>query len=155
MSFRITGLSPEPFIHLYGMDDATLRAQGVEPCIADSAPGYPDRITLCDAQPGQRVLLLNFVHQPADNPYRASHAIFVLEGATRAHDAVDRVPQALRVRPLSLRAFDRDDRMVDADIVDGIALEGLIERLLGQPRVAYAHAHYARRGCYAALITRA
>jgi hypothetical protein len=155
MNFRITGLSPELFVGLYGMDDATLRARGIEPCIADTAPGFPDRITLCDAQPGQRLLLLNFLHQPADNPYRASHAIFVLEGATRAYDAVDRVPQALRVRPLSLRAFDSDDRMVDADIVDGVAVEGLIERLLGQPRVAYVHAHYARRGCYAALIRRA
>ena len=155
MSFRITGLSPEPFIGLYGLDDAALRAGGVEACIADAAPGFPDRITLCDAQPGQRVLLLNYLHQPASNPYRASHAIFVLEGATRAFDAVDCVPQALRVRPLSLRAFDGDDRMVDADLVEGGAVEGLIERLLGQAGVAYVHAHYARRGCYAARIDRA
>ena len=30
------------------------------------------------------MLLLNYVHQPADTPYKASHAIFVREGAERA-----------------------------------------------------------------------
>lgn len=40
-------------------------------------------------------LLLNHVHQPADNPYRASDAIFVREGAVEAYDAADRVPAAI------------------------------------------------------------
>lgn len=45
--------------------------------------------------------------------------------------------------------------MVDADIVEGAAVEPLIERLLARPDTAYVHAHFARRGCYAALIRRA
>jgi hypothetical protein len=44
--------------------------------------------------------------------------------------------------------------MVDADLVDGREIEGLIGRLFGDPRVAYLHAHYAKRGCYAARIDR-
>jgi hypothetical protein len=133
MNFRISGLSAEPFRHLYGLSDETLRARGVERWVANAKQSLP----------------------PADNPYRSSHAIFVLEGATAAYSAVDAVPEVLRVRPLSLRAFDRDHRMVDADIVDGVDLEGLIRRLLERPSVAYIHAHYARRGCYAARIDRA
>jgi hypothetical protein len=39
--------------------------------------------------------------------------------------------------------------------VDGRALEGLIERLFDNQAVAYVHAHYAKRGCYAARIDRA
>ena len=42
--------------------------------------GFPDRIELRDAEPGERLILVNYVHQPADTPYRASHAVFVLEG---------------------------------------------------------------------------
>jgi hypothetical protein len=45
--------------------------------------------------------------------------------------------------------------MVDAGLVDGAALDGLIRRFFGNPDVDYLHAHYAKRGCYAARIDRA
>jgi hypothetical protein len=155
MSFRITGLDPAPFRPLYGVSETALAARGVIRAVADAKPGYPDRVTLTDAEPGETVLLLNYTHQGADTPYRASHAIFVREGARDAFDAVDIVPKALRIRPLSLRAFDTWRLMVDADLVEGEALEGAIETLLANPEVRYVQAHYARRGCYAARITRA
>ena len=44
--------------------------------------------------------------------------------------------------------------MIDADLVDGRELEGVIERLFANPATAYMHAHYATRGCYAARIDR-
>jgi hypothetical protein len=155
MSFRITGLDPAPFRHLYGLSDEELAARGASRCVADHKPGFPDRVELRDAEPGESVLLINHTHQPADTPYRASHAIFVREGAERAYSAVDVVPEPLRGRPISLRAFDGDHMMVDADLVDGRELESLIERLLADPKVSYLHAHYARRGCFAARIERA
>lgn len=155
MSFRITGLSPTPFLALYGLDDAALAARGVERVRVDASPGFPDRIELRDAEPGEHVLLLNHTHQPAATPYRSAHAIFVREGARTAFDAIDTVPDALRRRTLSLRAFDATHRMIDADLVEGPAAEGLIARLLQDPRCAYVQAHYARRGCYAARIERA
>jgi hypothetical protein len=40
-------------------------------------------------------------------------------------------------------------------VVEGAQVEPLIERLLGDARTAYVHAHYARRGCFAARIERA
>lgn len=155
MSFRILGLSPEPFAALYGLEDDALAARGARRVIADSTPGYPDRIEMRDAAPGEALLLVNHVHHDVANPYRASHAIFVREGATRRYDAVDEIPDVLRPRTISLRAFDRDDLMTDADLVDGRALEGAIARLLADGRVAYLHAHYAKRGCYAGRIERA
>ena len=108
-----------------------------------------------DLEPGETALLLNYTHQPADTPFRASHAIFVREGATTAYDAVDRIPDAIRIRPISLRAFDAGHMMVEADLVDGTDIEAAIERMLAQSGVAYLHAHYAKRGCYAARIDRA
>lgn len=155
MTFRITGLSAEPFRHLFGLPDAQLRKHGVMRYVVDKKPGYPDRIEVRDAEPGESVLLLNYTHQPADNPYRASHAIFVLEGARKTYDRVDEVPEVMRARPISLRAFDARDLMVDADVVDGRELEGAIERFFADTRVAYLHAHYAKRGCYAARVDRA
>jgi len=155
MSFRITGLDPAPFRHLYGLTDDELAAHGARRTIANAKPGFPDRVELRDAEPGERLLLLNYTHQPADTPYRASHAIFVREGAEQAYDAVDEVPKALRLRPISLRAFDGHGEMVDADLVDGRVLEAVIERLLDNSEVRYLQAHYAKRGCYAARIERA
>ncbi len=45
--------------------------------------------------------------------------------------------------------------MVGADLTSGGDLKALIERLFANPAAAYIHAHYAKRGCYAARIDRA
>ena len=45
--------------------------------------------------------------------------------------------------------------IVDADVIDGTKVESLVERLLGNPKVAYIQAHYAKFGCFAARIERA
>lgn len=154
MHFRIRGLPAARFLPLAGLSDEELGAQGIHRRLVDAHPGYPDRVALRDAEPGERVLLLNYVHQPAASPYRASHAIFVVEGEGDTFDEVDTVPDVLRRRVLSLRAFDAADLIVDAGLVDGREVEGEIARLLAQPAVRYVHAHYAKYGCYAARIDR-
>jgi hypothetical protein len=152
MSFRTLGLPAAPFRPLFGLSDEALARRGARRVVADAAPGFPDRISLRDAEPGERLILLNYVHQDADTPYRASHAIFVAEGAEETYDRIDTIPAALLIRPLSLRAFDAAGEMVDADLAQGDGLEETIRRLLAGPDVAYLHAHFARRGCYAARI---
>jgi len=154
MSFRVTGLSPEPFRPLFGLPDEELARRGARRYVADG-PGFPDRIEISDAAPGETLLLVNYLHQPAATPYRASHAIFVREREVAPTDVVDDLPPAMRARPLSLRAFDAEGLMVDGDLVDGAEAERLIERFFADPAVAYVHAHYAKRGCYAGLIERA
>lgn len=154
-SFRIRGLAPQPFQPLYGLSDAELQQRGVLRVAVTEPHTAPDRIELRDAEPGETVLLLNHEHLPVDSPYRSRHAIYVREGATQAFDAVDTVPEVMRRRLLSLRAFDAAGMMLDADVVEGTQAEPLIQRLLALPEVAYLHAHYARRGCYAARIERA
>ena len=154
MSFRITGLAPEPFQHLFALSDAELAARGAVRRIADRTPGFPCRVSLTDAEPGQEVILTHFEHHAVASPFRASHAIYVRRGEQR-YEAFDQVPEQLRLRVLSVRAFDRAGMLVDADIVDGHALEPVIARLLGDPRADYLHVHYAKPGCYAARIDRA
>jgi hypothetical protein len=155
MNFRITGLSPAPFRHLFGLSDADLARHNARRYIADDKPGFPDRVEIRDAEPGESVLLVNYEHQPAETPYRSSHAVFIREGAEKTYDRIGEIPPALNGRLIALRAFDADHMIVDADIADGSALEPLIERLLANPKAAYLHAHYAKRGCYAARIERA
>ena len=154
MDFRITGLDPKPFEPLFAMSDGALASRRALRRVVDSQPGAPCRITLEDVPVGGEVILLNYEHLPVDSPYRASHAIYV-SAARRPFDAVNVVPQALRSRLLSVRAFDAQGGMLDADITEGAVVEPLIERLLALPSTAYLHAHFARRGCFAARVERA
>jgi hypothetical protein len=155
MTYRITGLDPAPFLSLYGASDEALATRGARRMIADAKPGYPDRIALRDAEPGEAVILLNHEHQPAATPFRASHAIFVIEGATTRFDRIDELPPVMTTRTMSLRAFDADGMMTDGALASGGDLEPLIARMLSHSATAYLHAHYAARGCYAARIDRA
>jgi len=155
MDFRVVGLSPEPFRRLYGLSEPGLAAHGVIRYVADESPGYPDRIEMREAKVGETLLLLNHVCQPAETPYRATHAIFVREGAEENYDRVNEIPEVMRLRLLSLRAYDAAGMMLDADIVEGKGIESLIERLFGNPQVDYIHVHNARRGCYSGRIERA
>lgn len=155
MSFRISGLDAAPFKHLYGLNDQALAACGARRYTVDQTPGFPDRIELRDLEPGESALLVNYVHQPAATPYRASHAVFVREGAATARVLIDQIPEVMQRRVLSLRAFDADHLMADALLIDGREARGAIERLLDNPAVSYIQAHYAMRGCYAARVERA
>jgi hypothetical protein len=153
MSFRITGLPAEPFAELFSMPDEALAERLAMRVVADRAHGYPCRISLTDAEPGQSLILLNYEHQPADSPFRSRYAIYIREGE-RQYDEVDRVPAQLRRRLLSVRGFDHQGMLRDADVAEGTALEPLIDRLFDDERVAYLHIHIARPGCYAARVDR-
>ena len=154
MSFQISSLSSSRFQHLFGLSDEDLRAQGVIATTAKSKPGFPCRVTLRDAEPGTRMLLLNYQHQNADTPYRSSHAIYVVDGAKDADLEPGEIPEQLRSRLLSVRAFTSEGMMLDADVVDGANAGESFERMLENEKVGYLHAHFAKFGCYAARVDR-
>jgi Protein of unknown function (DUF1203) len=71
-SFQITALPKAQFEHLFSLSDnesAALRARRVT---ATTKPGFPCRVSLADAEVGEEVILVNYEHQSADSPYRAS-----------------------------------------------------------------------------------
>ena len=155
MAYVIGGLSVEPFKPFFGLSDAELASHHIVRITADAPVGYPCRVLLEDANPGDTLLLVNHEYQPADTPYRGRHAIFVNEAATAPRTFVDAVPPVLSVRKaISLRAFDANDMMIDAEVVTGADVEATVLRLLTNPAVAYLHAHNAARGCFAARIDR-
>jgi Protein of unknown function (DUF1203) len=153
MSFRITGLDPAPFVHLHALSDDELVALNMRRVRVTEKPAAPCRISLDDAEIGESVLLLNHTHQGADTPYHQQGPIFVRETHNR-FDGLGVIPPALRRRTLSIRAFDADHLMIEADLSEGVEAAALIESFLANESVAYIHAHYARRGCFAALVTR-
>jgi predicted component of type VI protein secretion system len=152
MPFQVSPLPYAPFASLFALPAAALTARRARLVIAEA--GSPCRVSLVDAQPGERLLLTNYVHQPAATPFRASHAIFVREGAVAATPACGAVPPALATRLLSLRAFDAAGTIVAAEIVAGAVAAPAIAALLAAPGAVYLHAHFARYGCYAARIDR-
>ena len=152
--FRFQGLPAAPFETYLSMSDAALEAAGARRMIADAKPGFPCRVSIEDAEPGERVVLVSFEHQPAYSPYRAKGPIFVREIAQHTFDGTD-VPPVLRGRLLSLRAYDKSGLMVDADVIDGAQVETLLARLFAAPQTETVHIHYARRGCFACSVERA
>lgn len=156
MSFRIRGLEPEPFAPLFALDDEALAAKGMRRMVCDAPRSAPCRVTLEDAEPGERLLLLAYEHQPAaDSPFRASGPIFVRENAEAAYDRVDEIPPAILARPtISLRAYDHQAMMIDAALAPGVEVSQILENWLARPEVDTVHLHYALRGCYAARADR-
>ncbi|MBV8506760.1 MAG: DUF1203 domain-containing protein [Alphaproteobacteria bacterium] len=155
MSFRITGLPAEDFAHLFALSDEELAARGAVRRSADArTPGYPCRVSLTDSRPGDELLLVNYEHHLVSSPYRMRFAVYVRKGE-ETYDAIDEVPEQLRIRTLAVRAFDADAMMVGWELIDGHQLEAAVERLFADPRAAYLHVHYAAPGCYAARIDRA
>jgi len=154
MTYKIAGLDPSKFTHLIGLDEEDLAAQGAVRMTADARPGFPCRITLDDAEIGETLLLVNHCSHDGDNPYRATHAIFVNESATEAAIYVDEVPPALDRRVLSLRAFDQAGMMTDAALAQPGEADAVIRRLLASDAVDHVDAHNATRGCFAARIDR-
>jgi hypothetical protein len=155
MRFTVTGLDPTPFIPLFGRTAEELAALGARRMEVDRKHAFPDRIELRDGRPGERMLLVNHVFLDAPTAYRGSHAIFVREGADRAAIVDDEIPAVMQRRMLSLRAFDREHWMLDAALIEGSQAKAVVQRLLADTHVAYLHAHYAVRGCFAARIERA
>jgi hypothetical protein len=155
MSFRYKGLPLAPFEPLFALSDTGLAEKGFRRLVANEKPGFPCRITLEDAEPGERVLLVAYPHQPAHSPYKSSGPIFVRENAREAYDRVGELPPVLRDRLLSVRAYDEAGMMIDAEIVDGRDVEKLLERFFAASATSYIHVHNARRGCFACRVERA
>lgn len=155
MDFTITGLPVDDFSHLFGLSDNELASHGAKRYNCDETPGFPDRIEMRDAEIGEQLILLNHTSMGKNSPYRATHAIFVLEYARQSYHAINEIPTVMYNRMLSLRAFDQDGMMVDAKIAKGDEIRKAVLELLANKRVVHVDAHNAAQGCFSGRITRA
>jgi hypothetical protein len=155
MTFRLVALPGERFEPLRSLDDAELGARGVRRMRADEKPGFPCRVSLVDAEVGEEVWLMPFTHHDVESPYRSSGPIFVRVNATTAHPGVNEVPEMIRTRLLSIRAYDAEGTLIASEVAQGRELEAHIERAFSDPRVDCLHLHNARPGCFNCRVERA
>lgn len=153
-SFRFVALPREAFVHLFAQSDAMLARAAIRRLYVDVHPGYPCRVSLQDAEVGETVLLLSYPHHDAASPYRGAGPLFVRENAMTAFPAADEVPAMFLHRLLSVRAYDANGMMRDADVVEGGVLAGMIRRFFADPHIDYLHIHHARQGCFACRVVR-
>jgi Protein of unknown function (DUF1203) len=154
MNFRISGLPITPFQTLLNATDEALVQQNIRALEVDAPNAYPCRITLQDAQLGERVLLLNHAHLPSSSPYAASGPIFISRTASESASYVNEVPEQQRRRLLSVRAYDAQDMMIEAEVIEGSLLAEQIAKFWKLAQVSYLHVHNARQGCYACRVDR-
>ena len=156
MTFQIESLPLAPFAPLFALTDAALLALGARRMIAEQPHSAPCRVSLIDADPGDRLILVSHDHLDAPaSPYRAGGPVFVRETAVEATPVIGTVPDLLGRRLLSARVYDADGMMTDADVVEGTALDARLRLWLADPVTAQVHLHTARRGCYLARAVRA
>ena len=153
-NFQLVGLPHETFEPLFELSDAELAAIGAMRVVADESPGYPCRVSLEDAKEGEELLLLPFSHLPDNSPYRSVGPVFVRRGARSRTLPPGEIPEYVRSRLISVRAYDARHLMVGAAVCEGSDVAVEIERQLRREKVAYLHLHNAKPGCFSCAVRR-
>jgi len=147
MTYQINGISSEQLANI-------AKAPGTVRVRASGKPGFPCRITLEDAEPGEELLLFHHVSHDVDSPYRSSYAIYVRTGAKIAARYTDAVPPIFAGRPLAMRAFGTDAMLKTAGLSAPGEADQNIRQLFELEEVAYIDVHNAAHGCFAARVER-
>jgi Protein of unknown function (DUF1203) len=137
-----------------------LPAGAADPCdpagrevVADGPS--PCRRCLRNAKVGDNLLLLPYDPFTVRSPYTGEGPMYVHADGCEAHRPEPEVlPEQVHGRQFSVRAYDADAMMLDAEVVPGDRLADTARELL-QPGVAFLHAHFAGPGCFAFRIERA
>lgn len=153
--FQIHALADTAFSYLFELSAEELAETGAISFIASNKPGFPCRISLEDAEIGEELILLNYLHHQADSPYKASGAIFIRRSVSTAVLKLNELPAMLRSRLLSLRGYDSSGLMVLAIVTPGDALKAEICSLFETSSINYIQIHNAREGCFLCAATRA
>jgi len=65
------------------------------------------------------------------------------------------IPDYVRIRQMSVRAYDASHLMIDAAVCEGEDAAPAILRMFDNAAVAYIHLHNAKRGCFSCRVDRA
>jgi len=147
--FQLVGIPYEPFASLFALSDAELLERNARRVFAETKPGYPCRVSLEDAEIGEELLLLPFEHQPASSPYKSSGPIFVRKASVEAHIEPGVIPDYVRTRLISVRAYDAKDFMTDATVCAGNEAAAAIQKMFSNRVLKFDHG----RRLYSALAS--
>ena len=152
--FKIKEIAIDKVAHLFELNSKELEKREIHTIIADSNPGFPCRVSLKEANIGEKIFAFNYQHHDVRSPYRASGPIFVRENAIPANLNTNEIPEILEHRLLSVRAYDRKAMMIDAKTVKGEHLRPTIHELFSNGEIAYLQVHNSSHGCYNCQIDR-
>ena len=128
------------------------RGTALRPLAVSDPHAFPCRACLRDAAVGEHVLLVSYCPFQGNSPFRSESAIYL--HAEPCPPPIDPrvLPEQLRRRLLSVRSFDEQELLVEADIVEGEQLLTLAAALFSRPEVRVVYAYVARPGCFAARL---
>jgi hypothetical protein len=153
MAYRIEGLAQKAFESLFGLMDGELAGRKAVRVVADG-PGYPCRVSLREAAPGEELVLLNHVSHDVAGPFRTAYAIYVRKDADAAACFTDETPPLFATRTLGLRGFGANGMLKGALLAMPGEADAKIRALLERPEIATIHAHSVAYGCFLARIER-
>lgn len=152
----VEGLDPAPFAPLFALGDEELAKRGIRRVIVSENPGisYPCRVSLDYPEAGEELLLLNFRHLDVPgSPYRAEGPVFVRRNARRYARSGIYPPIAMQ-RMMSLRAYDAEGMMLEAEVEEKDGLKVQIAEWFARPEIVHVDIHSMRRGCFFCRIER-
>ncbi|MEQ8743340.1 DUF1203 domain-containing protein [Parasphingorhabdus sp.] len=147
MVYQITGISPDQLENI-------TNAPGTVRVTASNKPGFPCRVSLEDAEPGEELLLFNYLSHDVESPYRNSYAIYARIEAKAAARYTDAIPPIFVGRPSGMRAFGKDAMLKTARLSMPGDADATIRQLFELDEVAYIDVHNAAHGCFAARVER-
>ena len=110
----------------------------------------PCRHCLADAQIGTTMLLGSYHFGRPHGVYWTPSPIFLHAEPCEHFEHADTVPEIVRNRLVSVRAYDGDDMCIYelGDVCEGTDVERLLDRALADRRTDYVNIHTARPGCF-------
>ena len=75
MTYKIEGLDPAPYAHLFSAEGEVLTGELAQRVTATSDTGFPCRVSLADARTGDALILVHHVSNDVRRPFRIAHAI--------------------------------------------------------------------------------
>ncbi|MDE2449016.1 MAG: DUF1203 domain-containing protein [Gammaproteobacteria bacterium] len=117
---------------------------------------YPCRHCLREASGENGMLLLSHQAPEPRSVYGHPTAIFLCAHGCARFDGPDTVPDIVRNRHVSLRAFESDGMMLYEanELVEGEGHGAAIRRIFERKEVAFINAHTAKAGCMLCHIVR-
>ena len=149
MAYRISGLNPAAFA-----DTEALLAAGAIRVRAESKPGFPCRVTLEDAEPGESPVVAQPCLARRGDALPVDLRHLCSRRRVRSAGHVDTTPGFLDHRTLGLRGFDADGMLRRASVAGPGEADTAIRGLLDHDEVAYIDIHNAGAGCFMARAER-
>ena len=125
--------------------------------MVDPAGRFPCRVCLCNAVPGEAMLLGSYNLPKPQGIYWTPSPIFVHERKCEAFDAADTVPDIIRNSLVSVRAYDADGMCLYdlGHVAEGPEIDPSLTRAMTDERTSFVNVHTAKPGCLLCRVEKA